>query len=177
MGYPAGVNQGNGNPFMAGPSGDPFGWQGYGSGAPPYVFQTAGGNGFMDRTAGGGPDGGSGVWSGIGKTLRNPDFWKYGTEIGGTLLGAYEASKNRQQTQQQLDLANQQQQQEYGLQQQQIDIQKQNAQLAALNAQRAFESDTAERMRRRAAIQQILQMNKTDATGGNARAGATQMES
>lgn len=163
-----GSNNQNGRPGII-----PFGYGGYGGGAPPYVFQTAGGGGFMqNNTGGGGADGGSGSWSGIGNWIKgNPgDVIKYGTEALGLGLGAYDAYKNRQQTQQQLDIANKQQQQEYGIQQQQLAQQEQQYQLNALNAQRAFESDTAERMRRRAAIQQILQMNKTDATGGNARA-------
>ncbi len=136
----------------------------YGGGAPPYVFQTTS-NGVAPS---GGPDTSNVPTGGIGGWLSNPgnqNIIKYGTEALGLGLNAYEAGQNRNQTQAQLDLANKQAQQEMALQQQQY-------QLNALNAQRQFEGDTAERMRRRAAIQQIIGMNKTDATGGNARATA-----
>ncbi len=137
-----------------------------GIGVQPSPAPTFGGGWQMPQTDSSSGNGGH-WYSGITNWLsgNGGDNAKYALAAIGTGVNAYEDYKNRQATGQQNAVDN-------AARQQEIDINRQQEQLNALTAQRNYEADIADRMKHQAAIRQIIQMNQTDANGGNARGGA-----
>lgn len=140
---------------------------GYGSGAPPYVMDyTTGGGGYYRPAS-------NDVWGKVGEIGKSIGSWitKHPdtvATIAGTAASVYGAGKDRALAEKQMNTENQQWQQDYALRQR-------DQAMREMEAQRQLQADVAERMRRRAAIGQVLGIYQQAKTK-YAAAGPVQME-
>lgn len=157
---------------------------GYGSGAPPYVSALVSGGPGGDRPDNPGafgnwgktgqmPDGSSGGGSGFGGVVKSVGGWitkhpDAAATIAGAATSLYGAHADRAAATKQNETENAQWQQDYALRQR-------DQAMREMEAQQKLQSDVAERMRRRAALGQILGMYQ-QGKAERAAAAPVQME-